>query len=477
MNPGQQIDAWADYATDSVASGTKKKMGWLVLIPTIMLFCAAIPDTMFAAILKQLFVDRYGVSDSAAHLFMAVNIIGVIGGVFVMKRLRHMVTPIKLLFIAAIAEAALLLLMGLPIGFIPTLLVRVVEGGTDLILLAVPLTLIANELGEGRQTQGFGIGAMTLLIGLAVGAILGGFIASAAVFSVGAGLTLIIAIIAATQMRRPVSNPIKKLVEPKSHKTTTISTQAWCGSWLMASDRGLSALLATTIPLALASGNLPPQTIGIAIAICLAIMALGSWPAAWLADRTSVHKIRILATSIYAFGFFLLAIGPLTSVAWLMPNMAVIGIGAAGLMPTALTLGSQHRANSSEVALMEGASQIGYTLAVLAAALMLYLLSGPLELLSGPLTYRFILSIALGLFIAINVTSMSRLNRLSATSDREDLLKDKEIFAEPLFSFEPINERTFFDPVDVLDAEENAYHEPPLIETSGNQSKIPANLN
>lgn len=434
------IDPWIDYTVIPHSVSDRQGLSWSILIPIALLFFAAIPDAMFAPILKQLFIDRFQISDSAAHLFMAVNIIGVIGGVAALKWLRGFMKPMTILLLAALIEAVLFLVMGLPIGFNALLLVRVFEGSTDLILLAVPLTLIANQMGGSRKTQGFGLGATTIILALGFGAVLGGYIASPAVFIWAAALTMVIALIALTQIRRS-STATHQLTtgSEKQSSRTGISKRAYCGASLLASDRALAALLATTVPIALATADVQPATSGIAIGLCLLIMAIGSWPAGWLADRTSPRKIRIVFSIIYACGFFLLAIGPLQESGWLFFSFVIIGIGAAGLMPTALSLGSDRHASTSEVAAMQGASQIGYTIAVLAAAALLLVTTGlP--------AYKMILFIAIGVFLVINLAAMTALKRISAkqrtTNGSSSIMPGQSTYTS--FSFEPLDEAVFF---------------------------------
>ena len=116
--------------------------------------------------------------------------------------------------------------------------------------------------------------------------------------------------------------------------------------------------------------------------------------------------------------------------------MIVIGVGAAGLMPTALSLGSHRQARSSEVALMQGASQFGFTAAVLAASALL-------AAFAGPTIYQMILLIAIAIYIAINVTAISTLRRLDTT--QVTVLPDQEQELKPstVFIFEPCEASAF----------------------------------
>ena len=60
-----------------------------LVVGCLLLGLAAIPDAMIVPVLHDLTVGRFGVSESAAHLLMAVNLLGAIfavGLLFVFKR-------------------------------------------------------------------------------------------------------------------------------------------------------------------------------------------------------------------------------------------------------------------------------------------------------------------------------------------------------------------------------------------------------
>lgn len=104
-----------------------------------MLFLCARPDAMVVPVLRQLMVERYGVTIGAAHAFMWVNLVGAMVCVRFIKGWQHRLGDRGLLVAAAFVNGGLLAAMALPIGFGPTLALRALEGAADLRVYAVLL--------------------------------------------------------------------------------------------------------------------------------------------------------------------------------------------------------------------------------------------------------------------------------------------------------------------------------------------------
>ena len=74
MTAPVQTDSTCDDAPIAAADS-------LTLVAAMaLLLLSALPDAMVAPVLRQLLVDRYGVSDGAAHMFMSVNLLGALVG-------------------------------------------------------------------------------------------------------------------------------------------------------------------------------------------------------------------------------------------------------------------------------------------------------------------------------------------------------------------------------------------------------------
>ena len=73
----------------------------------VMLLLAALPDAMFAPVLKTILVDRYGVGEESTFWFMSANLLGIILVLPVLPWLRRRIAPATLIAIAAICNGIL----------------------------------------------------------------------------------------------------------------------------------------------------------------------------------------------------------------------------------------------------------------------------------------------------------------------------------------------------------------------------------
>lgn len=124
-----------------------------------MLFLCALPDAMVVPVLRQLMVERYGVTIGAAHAFMWVNLVGAMVCVRFLKGRQHRLGDRGLLVAAAFLNGGLLAAMALPIGFGPTLALRALEGAADLIVYAILFNLIAQLGSPSTRGRRMGMAA------------------------------------------------------------------------------------------------------------------------------------------------------------------------------------------------------------------------------------------------------------------------------------------------------------------------------
>ncbi|MEY4842083.1 MAG: hypothetical protein RJA12_807, partial [Planctomycetota bacterium] len=140
---------------------------------------------MLVPVLRDLLVERYGASAEAAQAFLAVNLLGAGLAVPLVRWLRRRWPAWTVAAVGAIADAALLGLMWLPIGFKATLAVRCIEGVADVATFAALFQMLGSAGGRGAVWR-MGVGASVLIGGLGGGAVLGG----AAVKASAAGPTI-----------------------------------------------------------------------------------------------------------------------------------------------------------------------------------------------------------------------------------------------------------------------------------------------
>jgi predicted MFS family arabinose efflux permease len=372
-----------------------------LVVGCLLLGLAAIPDAMVVPVLHDLTVGRFGVSEGMAHVFMAVNLLGALFAIGLLVFLRRRL-PSSVLFISsAIISALLMVLMAKTTSWWLFLTFRCVEGGADLLLLAIPLRLIAGAGSQNRYAGRMGGGFTAIMIALAIGVGVGGVVGEnlpSNVLWAGAGTMGVLALIAAN-VRRTLDNlPASPKAEPNH---CPLIPREWLGAGFMALDRCLSAIVSTSLPILLASGfNIASTTLGIALAGMFLSLAVFSPPVGILADRVGGGKIRLVASIMCGF-----ALSGLGLMAWLPPSIVLVpclllyGIGAAGLMPSAFLVAVRSDASNLVFGSIQAAGQLGYAVGVLGGGFLLWVIVLPPELM---LSRMF--PIAGLLFILLNCT-------------------------------------------------------------------------
>jgi predicted MFS family arabinose efflux permease len=352
-----------------------------LVVGCLLLGLAAIPDAMLIPVLHDLTVARFGVSESSAHLLMAVNLLGAVlavGGLVVLKR---RLPSSVLLLIAALFSSVMMGAMALTHSWWVMLALRCLEGGADLVLLAIPFRMIAGAGRQNRYGGRMGGGFTTMMVALAIGAGLGsyvGSIAPTAVFWIGATIMVVLSLNVAF-VRRTVDN-LPPSPKPPPHACPLIPRE-WLGAGFLALDRGLSALVSTTLPILLASGfNVGKMTLGIALGGMFLSLAVFASPAGILADHFGGFKVRLVSSLMAG-----MALAGLGLMAWLPPVVVlppcllVYGVGAAGLMPSAFTAAVRSEASNVVFSSLQAAGQAGYAAGVLAGAWIVAVIHSPAD--------------------------------------------------------------------------------------------------
>jgi MFS family permease len=343
-----------------------------------LLFLASLPDAMVPPVLRGLLIDRYDASPAAAHWFMAVNLVGALVALPILSILRRRLSPARLLCGAALANSVLLLALAFPVGLGPSLLLRLFEGAADLLVVAVLFDLIAKSGRPRHRGRRLGAGGTLMLIGLAAGAVIGGWLGRldpALVFIAGGGACLALALIAL-----PAREPLNQLV--RFCPATEFNLEAgpaerplWPALGMVATDRAVAGVLATSVPLFLSQATpISPAMIGVLLALPLLIMALGSWPAGWLGDRVGHLRLRSWAAILYAGAFALLPIATQSPLA-LAALMIMIGVGGAALMPASMSIASRSGRGSVAMGAYHAAGSLGFLLGIAGAGSIVSLTS------------------------------------------------------------------------------------------------------
>ncbi len=352
-----------------------------LIVGCVLLGVSAIPDAMVVPVLKELTVDRFGVTQGSAHLFMAVNLLGALLAVGILALLNRRFSSSTLVMSSAALSAVLMGSMATTSSWFVMLVLRCLEGGTDLVLLAVPLRLIAASGRQNRYAGRIGAGFTVMMVSLAIGAGIGGGIGHQSAVMVlwsGAAIMAVLFLIAAI-VRRTVDN-VPRSPRPEPHHCPLIPKE-WLGAGFLALDRALAALVSTSLPILLASGfAIGSVTLGIALAGMFLALAIFAAPAGILADIYGGYSIRLIAATMC--GVALTALGLLAwlpPVVVLPPCLLVYGVGAAGLMPSAFSTAVRSDASNLVFGSLQAAGQAGYAAGVLGGLLVITVISIPAD--------------------------------------------------------------------------------------------------
>ena len=358
----------------TISDNTKhKRSKHMLIVGCLLLGLAAIPDAMVVPVLHDLTVVRFGVSEGVAHYFMAINLLGALLAIALLAVLKRRFSSSVLFLSAAIVSAVLMSCMALTDSWGLFLTFRCLEGGADLLLLSIPFRLIAGAGREARYAGRIGGGFTAMMVALAFGVGIGSAVgdnSAESVLWVGAGIMSVLSLIALI-VRRTVDNlPPSPL--PEAHHCPLIPRE-WVGAGFYALDRGLAALVSTSLPILLASGfNITKMTLGVALAGMFLSLAAFSAPVGVLADRYGGAKVRLIASLMCG-----VALAGLGLMAWLPPEIILVpcllmyGVGASGLMPSAFSVAVRQDASNLVFGSLQAAGQAGFAAGVLGGGLLL----------------------------------------------------------------------------------------------------------
>ena len=380
-----------------------------LVVGCVLLGLAVIPDAMVVPVLKELTVDRFGVSDGNAHLFMAVNLLGAVLAVGAIALLNRRCSSSTLVIFSAVLSAVFMAGMALTTSWWGMLCLRCLEGGTDLVLLAVPLRIIASAGSSKRYAGRMGGGFTVMMVSMALGVGIGGGVGQNSAVAVlwSSSIVMVILALIAVILRRTVDN-VPDSPRPDPQKYPLIQKE-WLGAGFLAIDRGLTALVSTSLPILLASGfSVGALTLGIVLGGMFLALAVFATPAGILADHYGGAKIRIIASvmcGVSLAGLGLMAWLP--PVIILPPCLLVYGVGAAGLLPSAFSIAVRPEASNFVFSSLQAAGQLGYAIGVLGGLFVISVVTLPANAM---LSWMF--PIAGVLFIMLNIILLAVLSTM-----------------------------------------------------------------
>jgi MFS family permease len=382
----------------------------------IAMFLALVPVTLPVPGLNELVVERHGASESQAHAFMSVNMIaGMLGVVLVMKLLLRRVDLRVLLAVLLLADAVSFLGMGRASSLGELLAFRSIDGLVH--LPAVTLLMVAANRTSGEQ-RGAALGtlAMSLMLGVAVGSPLGGWLVDrdpSLVYSIGAALLALGALVSWLPGKIPSAATTPRRSRYGFDRSTLYT---WVPIAYGFMDRFAIGIFVSTFTLFLNTVHgLSASERGVLIALFMLPFAALCYPAGRLADRHGWFAPLIIGNAVFGVVFALYGVTPR---ALLPVAMIVSGISSALMFAPNLVLTSDLARRQRSEGLF-GAVQIAGSLGFLAGPIaggVLVGLTGKSP--SGP-AYASIFAGVGMLEVALAVLSFSLLRHL-AREERRD---------------------------------------------------------
>lgn len=346
------------------------------------------PDTMAAPVVKELFMDRYGASPSAAQVFNGINLLGAFAALPLLWLVRKRDHSIELVIWGSAADALLLGCMALPLGIEWTMMIRGLEGVTDVIVFAALFDIVRRSSAIRVATE-IGIASTPLLLGLGMGAMVGGFVVRQSgvessalwLFCLAASLSVTVAVVTFiardTIKRRLVAGSVIVLEQHSSALQGRSSPDPmWPSLAMTFSDRATGGLITGTLPIALSQIlGYSPLVRGLLVGLPLVLMALGTGPAGWLCDRIGSLRVRVIAGLCYAAGFALLSVVgdhplPLSVV------MVIIGLSGSALFSSSISLIIRSGPTTMVLGAFRGAGDLGFLCGTALSVLLLASLGG-----------------------------------------------------------------------------------------------------
>jgi MFS family permease len=253
----------------------------------LTMFFTLVPVTLLVPGLHELVVVAQGGSTSDAHAFMTVNMLAGMFTVPLAMRLARRTADIRRwIAVALVLDAAAFVGMGMAPSLPVLYAFRVIDGAVH--LPAVTLLMLASNRSSGDRRGGsLGALASALMIGVAIGSPLGGWLVdrgASLVYVVGAVLLLVAAAIAMAIPQVPV--PAAAEARPRRYAFDKGRLRVWIPLGYAFMDRFSIGVFVSTFTLFLTQVHgLSASERGVLIALFMLPFAILCYPAGRLADR------------------------------------------------------------------------------------------------------------------------------------------------------------------------------------------------
>lgn len=334
-------------------------------LPFFLVFLAVVPDALSYPGLRVVVSERFARSDSSSQLFLLAALVGAFAALPCIVWVRRFSTG-RVVLVAGVLQAIVVGMMAAPVSWWGLLVLRTVQGGFDLLTLALLTGAAVRASGGTGRT--FGIIGAVIMAGLGCGFGFGGAIAGIApwfIFPLMSILALLLGL-GGLLLARSTQGEHVQATPKRAHSTQTRAVGIAC----LAGDRFLSGVSMAILPLLL-TGALGISTAlnGIVMGLPLGMAAFGGLFAGLLVDAFGAGRVRAVGCVIYGAGLLLLVSGIGESAMIVIATVAM-GIGITAILPTAFVLGTKSDDSGGDPAVIgriQAGGQVGFIVGVLGA--------------------------------------------------------------------------------------------------------------
>ena len=379
----------------------------------VLALLTLLPVTLPVPVLRELVQQRFDVSELATSAFMSVNMIGAFFAAPLAGALADRWGRRRALLIAALAlDACCFLALSADVPFAAFMAIRFAEGCAHISALSLLMGIASSARPEHERSLALGVVGSALLLGVALGAPLGGRLGGQDALlplRVGAAVVLLAAALAAGIVRetgragerRPGFGEIARLV--RAHPLVALPLSF---SFI---DRFTVGFFTSTFVFLVRQEHLfPPARVGLLIASFMLPFALLSFPFGLAAQRTSRVAFLIGGSLIYGVLVASLGFWPSGAFAVLMP---ITGISAAVMfMPSMLmtTEATPERIRTTSLGAFNAAGSLGFIAGPLVGGSVSAAVSTAHGALAG---YQAAFAVAGGSVIALSLAALAPLWR------------------------------------------------------------------
>ncbi|MBP7551424.1 MAG: MFS transporter [Gemmatimonadaceae bacterium] len=373
-------------------------------------FLTLVPITLLVPGLTELVVDAHGGTRFQAHLFVSLNQLTGIIAVPIAMRLHRRYPDTRRWVVGLLAlDAVSFVGMGAADSLEMLFAWRAVDGLAHLPAVTF-LMIAANRAGGARRGASLGVVASALMVGVGVGAPVGGILIDRAphsVYPVGAAL---LAVAACSALLMPAS---------VAGETGARSRYAWdrstVASWMPLAygfaDRFLIGVFVSSFTLFLTEVHqVSAATRGMLMSLFLLPFAALCWPAGRLADRLGWYAPIVTANILFGVVYASYGVLPFS----LLPvAMVASGVLSALMFSPSLVLVSEFArrgAGEGLFGVFQVAGSFGFLFGPLAGGLLVETLRAP----SGEPAWALIFGVVGAGLVALGLVSWRVLGRLAA---------------------------------------------------------------